>query len=334
MELELGSLTVVLGANGIGKTNLYRGLSLAAAAASGTLAAQLVAEGGMPSVLWAGERKRGPRRLVLEVTLEELTFHLDLGLPADPRTAFAHDPLVRREELRWEDAVLLERGNLFCSARDAEGSATELSELWPSESVLSQLHEPERFPVLAALQRELLAWRFHHGFRTDADAPLRHPQAGTRAALLHDDGRNLAAVLQTIRENGDDQALDRRVARAFPGSVLRVEVDGARFHTTLTMPGVRRPLDARELSDGTLRYLCLVAALSSPRPPAFLAFNEPETSIHPDLMDALAELLLEATEQSQVLVTTHSERLASALAKDADVVRLVRDDCGATVAER
>lgn len=94
---------------------------------------------------------------------------------------------------------------------------------------------------------------------------------------------------------------------------------------------MKRPLSARELSDGTLRYLCLLAALMSPRPPAFLALNEPETSLHPDLLEPLAALIVNASRDSQVWVTTHAEPLARALARRARVepLRLTKE-AGAT----
>jgi predicted ATPase len=76
------------------------------------------------------------------------------------------------------------------------------------------------------------------------------------------------------------------------------------------MPGLLRPLDATELSDGTLRYLCLLAALMSPRPPRLLALNEPETSLHPDLLDGLAQMIVRASKHSQMWITTHSPELA------------------------
>ena len=76
------------------------------------------------------------------------------------------------------------------------------------------------------------------------------------------------------------------------------------------MPGLTRPLEATELSDGTLRYLCLLAVLMSPRPPTLLALNEPETSLHPDLLDGLAQLIVRVSRNSQLWVTTHSPRLA------------------------
>jgi len=82
---------------------------------------------------------------------------------------------------------------------------------------------------------------------------------------------------------------------------------------------VHRPLEGRELSDGTLRYLCLVAALLSPRPAPLLVLNEPETSLHPDLFAPLAELILDAATRSQLLVTTHAEPLVQRLSKARDV---------------
>jgi predicted ATPase len=78
----------------------------------------------------------------------------------------------------------------------------------------------------------------------------------------------------------------------------------------MRMPGLKRSLRARELSDGTLRYLCLLAALLSPRPPALLALNEPETSLHPDLLEPLAKQMVNASRHSQLWVVTHSEKLA------------------------
>jgi predicted ATPase len=97
------------------------------------------------------------------------------------------------------------------------------------------------------------------------------------------------------------------------------------------MPGFERPFSATELSDGTLHYLCLVAALLSCRPPALLALNEPETSIHPDLFESLARLIAEASRQSQLWVTTHSQQLADHLTEFTGVVpfELEKED-GAT----
>jgi predicted ATPase len=213
---------------------------------------------------------------------------------------------------------LLERENATTWLRDAEGArVTYPIALRDAESVLSQLQDPQRYPVVASLSAELRSWRFYHHFRTDLDSPLRQPQVGIQTPVLSPDGTDLAAALQTIREIGDGEALNEEVERAFPGATLEIDVrdDEARFAVQMAMPGIQRPLRAAELSDGTLRYLCLLAALLSPRPPTFLALNEPETSLHPDLLEPLAHLVARAAKSSQICLTTHAESLAATIAR-------------------
>src|SRR5204862_4898760 len=120
----------------------------------------------------------------------------------------------------------------------------------------------------------------------------------------------LAAALQTIFEIGDDTFLRETITEAFGGARLIIENVETLFAIKLQMPGLLRPLQSRELSDGQLRFLCLCAALLSPRPPSLLALNEPETSLHPDLIDALARLMVGASKSTQLWITTHSEKLA------------------------
>jgi predicted ATPase len=322
LVLPVGSLTVIVGPNGSGKTNLYRALYLLSVAAEGRLAQVLAEEGGVPSVLWAGQREKKPVRLTVGVRFDELAYELSLGPvpPVPGGSLFNLDPEVKEEHL-WalegrRRGVLMERKDRTAFLRDSEGQRTTFpAQLWSSESVLSQLAEPHRFPRLAEVQRTLRMWRFYHHFRTDPEAPLRSPQVGVRTPVLAHDGRDLAAALQTIIEIGDAEALERAIDDAFPGSSLEVQAPEGRFSLYLHQPGLLRPLAARELSDGTLRYLCLLAVLLSPRPPDFLALNEPETSLHPDLLGPLARLIVDASTSSQVWVTTHAEALAEGIAK-------------------
>jgi predicted ATPase len=103
------------------------------------------------------------------------------------------------------------------------------------------------------------------------------------------------------------------VTDAFPGSRLSVVNSAGRFGLTMSQHGLLRPLDAAELSDGTLRYLLWIAALLTPRPPEFMVLNEPETSLHPDLLAALGRLIAAASERSQIAVVTHAPRLIAEL---------------------
>jgi len=131
--------------------------------------------------------------------------------------------------------------------------------------------------------------------------------------VLGHDGADLAAALQTIAEIGDSTALSESVDEAFPGSCVQISLSDGRFETMLTQPGMLRPLTAAELSDGTLRYLLWLAALLSPRPAELTVLNEPEASLHPDLLPALAGLIARACERSQTVVVTHSAALVDAL---------------------
>jgi len=329
-SVELSRLTVVVGPNGCGKTNLYRAMLLLASAARGEFARQIVGEGGMRSALWAGERRKGPVRLTLGAALGELEYELSAGLPPDGSPYFLLDPAIKQElivvALAGRRSELLNRKNGTIWARDRAGQRVRYPlAIEPWETVLGELSEPSRFPEIGAVRHELLAWRFYHSFRADAESPLRQPQIGTRTPVLSHDGFDLAAALATILEIGDYPALRAAVDDAFPGATLLVELIGVpesgvvppgnRLQVSLWEHGFGRPFSALELSDGTLRYLCLLAALLSPRPPALLALNEPETSIHPRLIEPLGRLIAAAAERSQVWVTTHSEALAAQLAR-------------------
>ena len=333
--LSLERVNVIVGPNGCGKTNVYRSLELLHRAAAGQLAIALSEEGGMPSALWAGERRKGPVRMAFEARLEELEYAFACGLPSPPAGAFLLDPEVKQEQVWYRDGgkrlCLMERKHSAVTARNAEGERVTLTDaIPPCESVLTELRRPDQFPVLFAVRQEFLNWRFYHQFRTDSVSPVREPQVGVRTPVLSHDGRDLAAALETIREIGDSQRLGAVIERAFPGAELCLQVppEHKRFSLALQMPGFQRPFDARELSDGTLHYLCLVAALLSPRPPSLLAINEPETSIHPDLIPALAELIARASEFSQILITTHSQHLRDEVERRAAcrVVELRKSD--------
>lgn len=332
-----GDLTVVTGSNGAGKSNLYRALTLVTAAARGTLAPTIVEDGGMPSALWAGDWKKDERRrLLVEVETTDWSYTLGCGLPPPPQGAFLLDPHVKEETLTDADGdTLLERQgpSAWMAPTGSRRRTTYPATLDPQEAALAQLREPHLYPGVAAAQAVLARWRFYHHFRTDAGSPIRVPQVGTRTPVLSADGRDLAAALQTIREIGDARGLDDAVDMAFPGARITIDIRAGQFDLALHQRGFKRAFAARELSDGTLRYLCLVAALLSPRPSPLLILNEPDQSLHPDLMAPLAELVLGAAARAQVWVITHSADLARRLTRAGAASFDLRLENGATVAE-
>jgi predicted ATPase len=242
---------------------------------------------------------------------------------------FLLDPRIKRECI-WHGpfyrkaAALVDRRNNFVwlSTTKDEEPVMLTQHLNDPDSMLATIADPQRAPEMLAVRETVRGWRFYDSFRTDAASPARLTQIGTFSPVLHHDGSNLAAALQTIAELRSDEALRTTIEDAFPGSRLYVEVQNGRFELQLQQHGLLRALTASELSDGTLRYLLWAAALLSPRPPQLMVLNEPETSLHPDLLPALARLILAAAEQTQIIVVSHAAQLIEVLAAASMCVRL------------
>ena len=271
-----------------------------------------------------GTTRTGPVSLRLGFAGDGFGYAIDLGLPIPSNSAFGLDPEIKRE-CSWTGPVmrpatlLTDRGGPTVRVRQARGSWTVVHEsLRPFDSMLSEVADPQAAPDLLTLREQIRSWRFYDHVRTDAQAPARAAQIGTRTPVLSHDGADLAAALQTIREIGDGAALDKAVDQAFPGSRVDVVNRAGRFEVAFHQHGLLRPLGGAELSDGTLRYLLWVAALLTPRPPALLVLNEPETSLHPDLLAPLADLVVTAARDTQVVAVTHARPLVAALEAAAD----------------
>jgi len=215
--------------------------------------------------------------------------------------------------------VLCDRLSGHVRIRADDGSWSAAYPIRDYDSMLSEFADPQRAPELLGLRDRIRSWRFYDYFRTDAAAPARRSQIGTRTPVLSHDGSDVAAALQTIREIGDASALDKAVDMAFPGSRLVIEsYEDGRLALQLHQHGLLRPLGVAELSEGTLRYLLWVAALLSPRPSSLLVLNEPETSLHSDLLPSLARLIVDAANRTQVIAVSHSIPLITAIRSAAD----------------
>ncbi len=353
VRLELGQLTVVTGANGTGKSSLYRALRLLADVAQGRVIQSLALEGGLSSVLWAGPEtvsramKRGDQpvqgtvrqnrvSLKLGFSSEDYGYAIDLGLPV-LGGAFGRDPQIKCESL-WTGLVL-QRANCFAerrgpsvTLRDRNGERRQAyTRLETFDSMLTHCANPEDGTELLQLRERLRDWRFYDHFRTDAEAPARRRQVGTRTPVLASDGADLAAAIATIQEIGIEGELEAAVSDAFPGAFLEVSVSDGYFELEMRQHGLLRSLSTAELSDGTLRYLLLVAALLSPRPPSLMILNEPETSLHPDLLPPLARLIGKAAQRSQVVVVSHAAILVDGLREAGSVQIVLTKELGETV---
>jgi predicted ATPase len=343
LVLPLDRLNLVTGANGAGKSSLYRALRLLGDAAQNHVVASLAREGGLPSTLWAGPEQiaRSVRQgefavqgtvrkdtvsLKLGFAAEPYSYSIDLGYPPPAQAAFPLDPAIKREciwhgSLYRRAAVLVDRRNRVVQLAPAKGDEENIltGNLPSTDSMLASIADPQRAPEMLAVRETIRSWRFYEGFRTDSLSPVRAPQIGTYTPVLSNDGDDLAAALQTIMqfgnaaESANADALNRTIDDAFPGTRIEIDIVGGRFELHLRQHGILRPLSAAELSDGTLRFLLWSAALLTPRPPELMVLNEPETSLHPDLLPALARLIAFASERTQIVVVAHADLLIKAL---------------------
>ncbi|MGB0843684.1 MAG: AAA family ATPase [Alphaproteobacteria bacterium] len=249
-------------------------------------------------------------------------------MPTPNEGAFPLDPRVKEETLTYlgsssKNTTFLKRSKMSAQLRNAQNNMQTLAfEIMGNESALSQISEPDLYPELSRLRDQVSGWRFYHHFDTAKGSALRQPQIGSMTPLLASDGSDLPSALASIKELGDMDGLTAHFDAAFSGHDLKIVEERGRFSFLVQQPGLLRGLNPDELSDGTLRYICLLAVLKGLRLPTPLILNEPETSLHQDLLIPLADLIVEASRQTQVIVVTHSTTLSERIAEQTGVMPL------------
>ena len=335
IDLPMEPLNVLIGPNGSGKSNLLEVLALLRAAPR-ELSRPIKRGGGIWEWLWKGEEsphkatieatvndpeKNSPLRHMLEFTDHGRRFEVTDERIECAETEFSYrlhqgrhtfdvqtEPRDQRTSSRpiISDAVTIESESLGLTTIHHEKTR-------PEESVLSQVRDAQAYPALHCLQEQYERIRLYRNWSFGPAAEFRqNPSAHDHSDFLEDGGANLALVLSHFRGE-NKRKLVGALQELFDGIVdVNCSVDGGTMSLFLEEWGGRE-IQASRLSDGTLRYLCLLAILLHPQPPSLVAIEEPELGLHPDVVAQVAELLVNASQRMQIVVTTHSRMLVDAL---------------------
>jgi predicted ATPase len=338
LELELRPINVLIGANGAGKSTVLDVFRLLSDSANGRLEKAITEAGGITSLLTANDRSS---RIVFQIYPG-----YGIGVPHVYQVAFTE----RGYGYEISDERLVKYGTPDGSENTtyiiSSGSVVEYYDgkkrikpnwdLNPLETALSQVPNIYR-PAATFRSRLSEISEIHHTLDISPRAPVRLPQALSYASTPGVNGEYLLPCLFTIRETDRDRfaAIEDTLKAAFP-TFERLEFPPQ--GRGLLALGVRdknftRPIYANELSEGTLRFLWLVTLLQCHGLPMVTLIDEPEVSLHPEMLRLLAEMIIEASERTQLVIATHSDRFVRFLNSD-DLVICDRDEGGGMTARR
>ena len=335
VELELRPLTVLIGANGVGKSSVLDALSILANSAQGNLNASVSEMSGLAAMMTYDRTS-------------EVGFGISMTVPS-------YEPLDYSLSLRPQGAAyLIDRETLLQKRQgyphpfhhiDSNGTDIKYYEIeqgrlvrpnWeynPLESSLSQV--PKLFRAPEEFRRRLASSTFYHALNVEPRSPVRLPQAMRPAPLPGKNGEDLVSSLYYLREAEPDrfEAVEDSLKAAFPG-FKRLDfppVAAGTLAMTWRDSNFSKPLYMHQVSEGMLRFVWLATLLQSPGLTALTLLDEPEVSLHPELLSLLAGLLREAAQKTQIVVATHSDRLIRFLKPDEVAVMDVAEDGTATL---
>ncbi len=356
--IPLTPLNVIIGPNGSGKSNLIEAIGLLSSASKSSLATAIRQGGGATEWLWKGDPKA--ERSSIDITLGDTPWKKDL------RYQLAFAPAGQRMEVveeTIEDAEPSDENS--CHFYRYQGGSPEIrtthiattttdpnqtvtapvfaggmksflrTSLVPDESVLSQRKDQDLYPELFWLNHQFNGIQVFNNWSFGRLAPMRAPQRTDLDGFgLLPNAENLGLVLNEFLLNGIAEEFNRHMASFLPRyRRFNVRVYGNSLQLYLIEDGLASPVPATRLSDGTIRFMAILALLLSPNPPPLLCIDEPEMGLHPDAVSRLADLLVEASSRMQLIVTTHSDALVSALTTEVESI-LVCDNIRGTTFER
>jgi predicted ATPase len=352
--IALTPLNVLIGPNGSGKSNLIEAIELLHATPT-AFAAAIRDGGGAAEWLWKGELGGSKKGATIEAVVHgangklpgraipDLRYRLEFRA-VGARTEVSDEAIERTKPKAGQQDVFFfyrfQGGRPAINVRQPKGNGwterhLERQSLTPDESVLSQRKDPDLYPELTWLGQQFARIQTFREWSFGRYGALRQPQpADLPTDTLLPDSRNLALVLNNLEHSDVGPELNRALSTFLPRfKRISTRVEGSTVQFNLHEDGLRAPVPATRLSDGTIRFIALLALLLSPSPPPLICIEEPELGLHPDALKLLAALMLEASTRTQLIVSTHSDALVSAFTEEAESV-LVCEHLDGTVLRR
>ena len=342
-----GNLNIIIGPNGSGKSNLLRFLELLSLSAQGRLGKHIQSLGGMDPIVWDGEAPsircvlktttlgddRAPEQYELEMARLGTSSSYRIG---SERLTNSFDV---RSGLKEQPFVFLDRKGKIAVLFDVEQKRFTTPEDFISEeeTLLSLASGPfSHNPRIPPFQRELASIAVYHDILTHRNAPVRGPVVARKEDRVDPDGQNLVSVLHTLYTG--DREFKRDLHLAMRGAfgddfeeLVFPPASDQRVQMRIRWKTLKREQSTAEMSDGTLRFLLLLAVFANPSPPSVIAIDEPETGLHPSMLPLVAEFAVDAASRSQVVLTTHSTQLLDAFTETKPVTTVSDWKNGETV---
>jgi predicted ATPase len=342
-KIELQPLNVLIGTNASGKSNLIEAMGVLKATPTDLLA-PIRQGGGISDFLWKGEKGTPTAKIeaILDYPEQTMPLRYQISFTAvgqrlevvdeaiedmEPRYRSESEPFFYYRHNNWGRPVI----NVI---EDNEQQTRKLrtlrrEDIIPDQSILSQRKDPEQYPELSYLGNKFADIGLYRNWQTGRDSVSRKAQqTDLPEHPLLEDGGNLGLILNNLQyQLGSREIIEKLKLFYDAAEELSIKIYGGTVQIFIRETGLIQPIPATRLSDGTLRYLFLIALLLDPTPGPLICIEEPEIGLHPDILPAVAEMLIEASKRTQLIVTTHSDALVSALSPES-VLICDRDDRG------
>jgi predicted ATPase len=339
--IPLGPLNIIIGPNGSGKSNLLEAIDLLRNAPE-QLTRPIREGGGIGDWLWKGE-KTPTARLDVVVDYPHGPLRYTVALKSVNQRGEIDDERIENESaLPGHDEPYFfyhfNSGHPVLNVKGKDGSRRALrpEDIDSEKSILAQRRDPEQYPEITYSAQEFGKIKLYREWSFGRYTAPRLPQkADMPNNFLESDGANVGLLLNKLRQIPEAK---QRILKALELLCKEVDdfdvlIEGGTVQVFL-QESRRFTVPATRLSDGTLRYLCLLAILCHPNPPPLVCIEEPELGLHPDILPSLADLLKEASERCQLMVTTHSDILVDAMTDQPESVLVCEKDEEGTAIKR